>query len=533
MWSPDGTKIAFAAPVDLQAVPGEDDAARDGRASAPVVTTRLDYKADGSGLLGTVRAHLHVLDTASGTVRQVTEGDWHAGDPVWSPDSTRLAFGAATAPDADLTPRVPLYTIDVSGGFAKPELVALADGIGAPTAWTPDGAALIVVGTPSVPFGHLRLLRVPLDPAGTVTDLAGSLDRNVMPGGPGYPGGLPTLTDGGATVVFCVRDRGCTHVYATPADGSGTPKPVVAGSGRVVSGLSVSAGAGPGGTAAVALATPDSYGEIVVVDLASGAETVITAHGAGPGEVDLYPRQEREFTISDGTTVPGWLIRDPDAAGPGPLLLDIHGGPHNAWNGAADPAHLYHQELAARGWTVLLLNPRASDGYGEAFYTAAVGGWGTADAADFLEPIDQLVAEGVADPARLAVTGYSYGGYMTCYLTSRDGRFAAAVAGGAVSDLTSMIGTSDEGNALAAWEFGQPVPGRRRGRARRDVAVHPGRGRDDPDAAAARRSRHPLPGRPGRAVAHRAATARGGCRARALPGRVAPVHPRRHAVPSN
>ena len=290
MWSPDGTKIAFAAPVDLRAVPGEDAAARDGRTSAPVVTTRLDYKADGSGLLGTIRAHLHVLDTASGTVRQVTEGDWHAGDPVWSPDSTRLAFGAATAPDADLAPRVPLYTIDVSGGFAKPELVALADGIGAPTAWTPDGAALIVVGTPSVPFGHLRLLRVPLDStgtvcdlAGTVTDLAGSLDRNVMPGGPGYPGGLPTLTDDGATVVFCVRDRGCTHVYAAAADGSGTPKPVVAGSGRVVSGLSVSAGAGPGGTAAVALATPDSYGEIVVVDLASGAETVITAHGAGPG----------------------------------------------------------------------------------------------------------------------------------------------------------------------------------------------------------------------------------------------------------
>jgi dipeptidyl aminopeptidase/acylaminoacyl peptidase/CubicO group peptidase (beta-lactamase class C family) len=458
VWSPDGTKIAFAAPVDLRAVPGEDAAARDGRACAPIAATRLDYKADGSGLLGTVRAHLHVLDTASGKVRQVTEGDWHAGDPVWSPDSARLAFGAATAPDADLAPRVPVYTLDVSGGFAKPELVALADGIGAPTAWTPDGAALIVVGTPSVPFGHLRLLRVPLDSAGIVSDLAGSLDRNVMPGGPGYPGGLPTLTDGGATVVFCVRDHGCTHVYATPADGSGAPRPVVAGSGRVVSGLSVSAGAGPGGIAAVALATPDSYGEIVVVDLASGAETVITAHGAGPEEVELYPRQEREFTIADGTTVAGWLIRDPDAAGPGPLLLDIHGGPHNAWNGAADSAHLYHQELAARGWTVLLLNPRASDGYGEAFYTATVGGWGTVDAADFLEPIDQLVAEGVADPARLAVTGYSYGGYMTCYLTSRDGRFAAAVPGGAVSDLTSMIGTSDEGNALAAWEFGHPSP---------------------------------------------------------------------------
>jgi CubicO group peptidase (beta-lactamase class C family)/dienelactone hydrolase len=217
-----------------------------------------------------------------------------------------------------------------------------------------------------------------------------------------------------------------------------------------------------GGTAVVVLATPTSFGEVVAVDLATGAESVLTAHGTGPGTADegtrddaeLYVRQEREFTISDGTVVHGWLIRDPGASGPRPLLLDIHGGPHNAWNGAADPAHLYHQELAARGWTVLLLNPRASDGYGEAFYTATAGGWGTSDARDFLEPLDALTAEGLADPARLAVTGYSYGGFMTCYLTSRDRRFAAAVAGGVVSDLTSMAGTSDDGHLLSAWELG-------------------------------------------------------------------------------
>jgi dipeptidyl aminopeptidase/acylaminoacyl peptidase/CubicO group peptidase (beta-lactamase class C family) len=475
VWSPDGTKIAFGAPVDLRAVPGEDDAARAKRSAAPIVTTRLDYKADGAGLLRSVRKHLHVLDLDGGAVRQVTEGDWHASDPVWSPDSARLAFGAATTPDADLTPRAPVYVTDVSGPFARPELVGLADGLGEPVAWTPDGAALIVVGTTALPFGHLRLLRLSLEPGGDVTDLAGSLDRNVMPGGPGYPGGLPAFADDGATVVFCVRDRGCSHVYAVPADGSGAPRPVVGGAGRVVSGLSVCPSTG---TAAVALATPDSYGEIIVAELGSGTETVITGHGAsqysasqhgasqhgasqhGPGrdDVTLYVRQEREFAISDGGTVQGWLIRDPDAAGPGPVLLDVHGGPHNAWNGAADPAHLYHQVLAERGWTVLIVNPRASDGYGEAFYTATTGAWGVSDALDFLEPLDALVAEGIADPARLAVTGYSYGGYMTCYLTSRDGRFAAAVAGGSVSDLRSMAGTSDMGHGLSDSEWGFKSP---------------------------------------------------------------------------
>ncbi len=178
-----------------------------------------------------------------------------------------------------------------------------------------------------------------------------------------------------------------------------------------------------------------------------------TGHGASAGDAAVYPRAEREFTVSDGTLVHGWLMRDPAASGPQPVLLDIHGGPHNAWNGAADEVHLYHQELVARGWSVLLLNPRGSDGYGEAFYTAALGGWGEADAKDFLEPLDQLVAEGLADPDRLAVTGYSYGGYMTCYLTSRDRRFAAAVAGGVVSDLVSMVGSSDAGHFLAVHEF--------------------------------------------------------------------------------
>ena len=438
VWSPDGSRLAFTAPVERSA----------GDPAAPVVAGRLDYRADGAGLFRGVRRHLHVLDVASGRCRQVTDGDWHAGDPAWSPDSTRLAFAAATAPDADLRPRVPVHVVDVADETAVPRVAGLADGTGGPLIWAAGGDALFVVGRTGEPVGHAGLLRVPLD-GGPVTDLSAVLDRNVMPGGPGYPGAPPQLADDGGTVLFGVRDRGCTHLYAVPATG-GTPRPVVAGAGRVIAGLSVS-----GGTAATVVATTDSYGEVVVVDLATGAETVRTRHGAGAGE--LFPRRPRDFIVPDGTVVPGWLIRDPDATGPQPLLLDIHGGPHNAWNGAADDVHVYHQELAARGWTVLLLNPRGSDGYGEAFFTAATGAWGEADARDFLEPIDQLVADGTADPDRLAVTGYSYGGYMTCYLTSRDGRFAAAVAGGVVTDLTSFTGTSDQGHRLAAYELDGPA----------------------------------------------------------------------------
>jgi dipeptidyl aminopeptidase/acylaminoacyl peptidase len=434
VWSPDGTRIAFSAPVGGT---GED----------PSVIRRIDYQADGAGLLRGVRKHLFVLDVATGKSRQVTEGDWHAGEPAWSPDSTRLAFGAATAPDADLVFRAPVHVLDVTDGKARPRIAGLAEGAAGAVVWTPRGDALLVVGTTGTPTGHAGLQYVPLD-GGPVRNLAAWLDRNVMAGGPGYPGGLPRFTADGRTVLFCARDRGCTHLYAADLDG-GAPRPIVAGAGRVVSGLSVA-----GDTAAVVLATPTSYGEVVTVDLASGTETVRTGHGAPFADVEPFPRVERTFAISDGTEVQAWLIRDPEATGPGPLLLDIHGGPHNAWNGAADEVHLYHQELVADGWTVLLVNPRASDGYGERFYTAALGAWGEADARDFLEPVDQLVADGTADPRRLAVAGYSYGGYMACYLTAHDDRFAAAVTGGVVSDLTSMAGTSDDGTLLAALELG-------------------------------------------------------------------------------
>src|SRR5262249_24288465 len=150
------------------------------------------------------------------------------------------------------------------------------------------------------------------------------------------------------SVLFCVRDRGCSHVYAIDIDG-GPARPLVTGAGRNVRGMSVA-----GGRAALVLGTPTSYGEIVTLDLASAGETVRTGYGSGLGE--QVGREEREFTISDGTVVHGWLVRDPARSAAGPLLLDIHGGPHNAWNGAADEVHLYHQELAARGWTVLLLH---------------------------------------------------------------------------------------------------------------------------------------------------------------------------------
>jgi dipeptidyl aminopeptidase/acylaminoacyl peptidase len=434
VWSPDGTRIAFTVAVDTADRPDH----------APIATDRLGYKLDGTGLWRGKRRHVFTVDVDSGEARQLTRGDWHAGDPAWSPDGLQIAFTAATEPDADLTREARVHVVELASGRMR----AVGDLVGelGPVGWTPAGDALLVVGRPDVRAGHDYLLRMPLD-GGGVVDLTAGLDLNVMPGKPGYPGGLPQYTMDGRSLLFCVRVRGCTHLYRL--DEAGATAPVLDGADRVVSGLSVATAAA---RAAVIVADPRSYGEVAVLDLDRGGTTTLTEHT--PPDVDLFVPEERVFTISDGTEVHGWLLRDPAAPTPAPLLLDIHGGPHNAWNPVPSAGRPYRQLLAARGWAVLMLNPRGSDGYGEAFYTAVVGGWGVADERDFLEPLDALVAEGVADPARLAVTGYSYGGFMTGFLTGRTDRFAAAVPGGMVSDLTSMAGTCDAGYLLARWEYG-------------------------------------------------------------------------------
>src|SRR4029077_15499272 len=140
-----------------------------------------------------------------------------------------------------------------------PRVVAFADGVAGTVTNAGDGEKLLVVGWPGDPVGHPPLFSVPLD-GGEPTDLAGDLDRNVMAGAPAYPGGLPQGAADGR-ILFCLRERGCTHLWSMARDGSGA-RAVLDGAGRVVSGLSV-----VGDRAVVALGTPTSYGEIALVEV--------------------------------------------------------------------------------------------------------------------------------------------------------------------------------------------------------------------------------------------------------------------------
>ncbi|MFE7119661.1 TolB family protein, partial [Streptomyces sp. NPDC057654] len=242
VWSPDGGALAFTAPADLDASDGEGDADRALRAKRPIVARRLNFKADGAGPLRTIRAHLHTVRLADREIRQITYGDWHAAAPAWSPDSTRLAFTAARGADADLSMSSAAYVVEVAPHRAEPVLAGSDTGQAGTVTWTADGEALLVVGSTVAKVGHSRLLRVPVDGGGEPADLTGRLDRNVMPGGLGYAGALPQLTADGREVLFCLRDRGSTHLYAAGLDGA-APRRVVGGGALHVTGMSTAGGA--------------------------------------------------------------------------------------------------------------------------------------------------------------------------------------------------------------------------------------------------------------------------------------------------
>ena len=117
--------------------------------------------------------------------------------------------------------------------------------------------------------------------------------------------------------------------------------------------------------------------------------------------------------------------------------------------------------LASRGWAVLALNPTGSGSYGKAFADGIRGRWGEHDLPEQLAAVDALVRDGVADPARLAVSGYSYGGYMTAWTTSHTERFKAAVVGAPVVNVESFHGTSDIGAWFGPREAGGDLVGHR------------------------------------------------------------------------
>jgi dipeptidyl aminopeptidase/acylaminoacyl peptidase len=148
------------------------------------------------------------------------------------------------------------------------------------------------------------------------------------------------------------------------------------------------------------------------------------------------------WNAPDGTAIEGVLCTPP-GTGPFPLVLHVHGGPIGAYQRSWSMGTYAVPLLVARGYAVLLPNPRGSSGRGQEFAAAVVGDMGGADTHDYLSGIDAMIERGIADPARIGTMGVSYGGFMSAWLVTQDRRFKAAVAGSPVTEWYSFTFTTN------------------------------------------------------------------------------------------
>jgi dipeptidyl aminopeptidase/acylaminoacyl peptidase len=232
-------------------------------------------------------------------------------------------------------------------------------------------------------------------------------------------------------------------VYSMPVDG---PAKVLYSphSGTVSGGARInSAGTHLG----FARQSPAEPVEAYVLALGSAEPVRVSAANTGLPKLPLGETRVAHWKSKDGKEIEGLLTLPVDYQ-PGkrvPLILNIHGGPSGAFSETfTGAAGLYPIAVfAAKGFAVLRPNPRGSVAYGLAFRSANLNDWGGGDYNDLMSGVDSLVAQGIADPNRLAVMGWSYGGYMTNWVITQTGRFKAAATGAGLSDMPSMWGTND------------------------------------------------------------------------------------------
>ncbi len=456
VWSPDGRRIAFAARVPKELPPVDKDA-RNRWSQRPRVVTRAQYKADGEGYTFDARSQLFVLSVASGVAMQLTSDDADCIAPAWSPDGKQIVFSRSREGIADYS-LCDIWVMDGDGRNAR----WLTQNVGRATSptWSPDGSTVACYGTDEQEPGFGESVnRVWLVPTagGAPRRLTAGYDRSVviLPRPFTTPG--PVWSIDGSSVTFVAADAGNAHVVRADV-ATGAVRAVVAGERQV---LSVSAAITAGRFAFVAT-DPHTPSDVFVCRWDGSDERRLTRVNEALLSRLSLPRVERRmFTSPHGEPIEGWLIRPVNGDAPSPLLVDIHGGPHSVHGNLFSLGYFYRYVLACRGWTILALNPTGSASYGKAFAHGIRGRWGEYDLPEQLAAVDALVAEGIADARRLAVAGYSYGGFMTSWTITHTDRFKAAVVGAPVVNLESIHGTSDIGMWFTSWEMRGDIAGQR------------------------------------------------------------------------
>jgi dipeptidyl aminopeptidase/acylaminoacyl peptidase len=442
VWAPSSDALYFVAKVD----------AAEERDSDTKVIDTLKYKFDGEGFWDGKRRQIFVVPRDGGERRQLTDGDWDSVQPAVSPDGSQLAFVSNRTVDRESHSKTDVWVREIASGELRQ--VTDSDGSYGTPAWSPDGDRLIYTGHPTVaPYGpttqdDIFVWDVVND---ETTRLLSGLDRE--PGNSiiadaryAVPTQRPIWASDGTSVVSLISDQGSVHIYRCAVAGG---REVLAGGTCDIQSFSVARD----GSIAFAASTANEPSEVFVI-MADGNERRVSATTDDYlADVDMAEVDELRFESDPGVQVHGWLLRPPgfNPASKYPAIVEVHGGPHGMYG-----TGFFHemQVLAARGYVVLMTNPRGSTGYGQEWVAGTLSDWGGADYRDVMAGARALAALDYVDESRMGITGGSYGGYMVNWVIGQTDFFKAAVTQRSTVNRMSLYGTSDFNMMYNDWEYG-------------------------------------------------------------------------------
>jgi dipeptidyl aminopeptidase/acylaminoacyl peptidase len=458
VWSPDSRVLAFTSTVRPDELnkpapkPGEQPRESDVR-----VITEAVYRANGVPGFGYVdrtrpaqiwTAAVAVGEAAIATPKQITSGEFPAGNFRWSPDGSRIYFVANRQKEAYYHPfDSDLYSVSKDGG--EPERVVSIDGPIGAYAFSSDGKRLAFVGTfrgdPERSYSQPDLWVVDL-PSGTPRNLTGTYDFDVNGGLAGdqrAPRGShpasPVWSRDGRSILVKVGEHGSTNLKRIDV-ASGRVENVTDGNQEV---MSYTADAS-GGRLAYVRSTPTIVGDLYVIDATSGqaSRKLTSFNDALFEQLTLTEPEEFWYASFDGRKIQGWIQKPPafEASREYPLILEIHGGPHAAYGNTF--THEF-QWMAAKGYVVVYTNPRGSSNYGQDFGNVIQFAYPGDDYKDLMAAVDEVLKRGYVDQARLGVTGGSGGGLLTNWVVTQTTRFKAAVSQRDISDWSNFWYTAD------------------------------------------------------------------------------------------
>ena len=449
-WSPDSTRIAFTADDEDPASEPEKMDGWKRKTAPPIVIDRYHFKQDREGYLKQLYTHIGVFELAARTAKMITTGNTDDRSPSWSPDGKQIAFLSKRGhADPDRTSNEDLWAVEAREGAEPRQITNTPEGEGGRPAWSPDGSRIAVtIGDTdrNGAYSMSKLVVVPASfpasagPAAKPPIYMPSLDRAVS--------NLAWSADG-QQISFLLQDDRTNQLATVPAESPNSTPTRRTNGRRVIS----SPSPGKDGNFAVLAAEATRMNEVYALEGSSLRQ--LTKHNDPLlSEVQLATTEDFQSKSKDGTEVHGLIVKPPNykAGTKYPTLLIVHGGP----NGQDQHAFSFDREfLAANGYVVLAVNYRGSSGRGNAYQKAIYADWGNLEVMDLHGAVDEAVRQGIADPNRLGIGGWSYGGISTDAAIATDTRFKAAVSGAGVALYMSLYGV-DQYVIQYDQELGQP-----------------------------------------------------------------------------